>query len=102
MIVVKPKLIKKNNPSERPKVENQRIGTINPATTEANNICVNACPEAAVPLILGKQSKAANAIIGITEAIPILYKAINPILKKALSGIKLQNNKLDNETKNIK
>ena len=29
-------------------------------------------------------------------------KKINPILKKALSGIKLQNNKLDNAIQNIK
>ena len=102
MIVNNPKLIKKNNPSDSPKVENQTIGTKIPAVAEANNICVKACPEAAVPLILGKQSNPANEIIGITDAIPMLYSAINPILKKALSGIKLQNNKLDNAIQNIK
>ena len=48
------------------------MGTKNPATTEANNICVNAWPEAAVPLILGKQSNPAKEIMGITEDIPIL------------------------------
>ena len=72
VIVNNPKLIKKNNPSDNPNVENQRIGTKSPAVAEANNICVKACPEAAVPLILGKQSNPANEIIGITEAIPIL------------------------------
>jgi hypothetical protein len=72
VIITKPKLIKKNNPSDNPKVENQRIGTKNPATIEENNICIKACPEAAVPLILGKQSNPANEIIGIAEAIPIL------------------------------
>ena len=101
LIVEKPRLININNPIDNPKVENQSIGTIIPATTDENNICTKAWPDAAVPLIFGKQSRAAIEIIGITEAIPILYNAIKPILIDALFGIKQQNIKLARDMVNI-
>jgi len=62
----------KNNPRDNPNVENQHIGTITPATTEEKSICIKACPDAAVPLAFGKQSRAAIEIIGIIEAMPML------------------------------
>ena len=74
----------KNNPNDKPNVENQQIGTITPATAEEKNICIKAWPDAAVPLAFGKQSSAAIDIIGIIAAIPILYKAMKPILNIGL------------------
>ena len=40
----------RNNPNDKPNVENQQIGTITPATADEKNICIKACPDAAVPL----------------------------------------------------
>ena len=62
----------KNNPKDKPNVENQQIGTMMPATAEEKSICIKACPDAAVPLAFGKQSSAAIEMIGIMAAIPIL------------------------------
>jgi len=62
----------KNNPNDKPNVENQQIGTITPATADEKNICIKAWPDAAVPLAFGKQSSAAIEIIGIIAAIPML------------------------------
>jgi len=62
----------KNNPNAKPKVENHNIGITSPATNVEKSICMKAWPEAAVPRILGKQSRAASEITGITAAIPIL------------------------------
>ena len=59
-------------PTANPSVENHKNGTAIPATSVEKSICENACPEAAVPLILGKQSKAANEMTGMIEAIPML------------------------------
>ena len=50
----------KNKPNDKPNVENQQIGTITPATADEKNICIKACPDAAVPLDFGKQSSAAT------------------------------------------
>jgi hypothetical protein len=74
----------RNNPNDKPNVENQQIGTITPATADEKNICIKAWPDAAVPLAFGKQSSAAIEIIGITAAIPMLYRAIKPILNIGL------------------
>jgi|TARA_B110000908_G_scaffold122451_1_gene143615 hypothetical protein len=74
----------KNNPNDKPNVENQQIGTITPATADEKNICMKAWPDAAVPLAFGKQSSAAMDIIGIIAAIPILYRAMKPILNMGL------------------
>ena len=74
----------RNNPNDKPNVENQQIGTITPATADEKNICIKAWPDAAVPLAFGKQSSAAIEIIGIVAAIPMLYKAIKPILNIGL------------------
>ena len=54
----------RNNPNDKPNVENQQIGTITPATADEKNICIKAWPDAAVPLAFGKQSSAAIEIIG--------------------------------------
>ena len=70
----------RNNPKDKPNVENQQIGTITPATADEKNICIKAWPDAAVPLAFGKQSSAAIEIICIIVAIPILYRAMKPIL----------------------
>ena len=78
----------RNNPNDKPNVENQQIGTITPATADEKNICIKAWPDAAVPLAFGKQSIAAIEIIGIIAAIPILYRAIKPILNIGLLSIK--------------
>ena len=74
----------RNNPNDKPNVEYQQIGTITPATADEKNICIKAWPDAAVPLAFGKQSSAAIEIIGIIAAIPILYRAIKPILNIGL------------------
>ena len=78
----------RNNPNDKPNVEYQQIGTITPATADEKNICIKAWPDAAVPLAFGKQSSAAIEIIGIIAAIPILYRAIKPILNIGLLSIK--------------
>lgn len=52
-IAKNPKDKRINNPTERPKVENHNIGTMIPATNEEKSICINAWPDAAVPLIFG-------------------------------------------------
>ena len=70
----------RNNPNDKPNVEYQQIGTITPATADEKNICIKAWPDAAVPLAFGKQSSAAIEIIGIIAAIPMLYRAMKPIL----------------------
>ena len=74
----------KNKPNDKPNVENQQIGTITPATADEKNICIKACPDAAVPLDFGKQSSAAIEIIGIIAAIPMLYRAMKLILNIGL------------------
>ena len=74
----------RNNPNDKPNVENQQIGTITPATADEKNICIKAWPDAAVPLAFGKQSSAAIEIIGIIAAIPMLYRAMKPILNIGL------------------
>ena len=74
----------RNNPNDKPNVENQQIGTITPATADEKNICMKAWPDAAVPLAFGKQSSAAIDIIGIIAAIPTLYRAMKPILNIGL------------------
>jgi len=79
-----PNINMRNNPNDKPNVENQQIGTITPATADEKNICIKAWPDAAVPLAFGKQSSAAIDIIGIMAAIPMLYRAMNPILNIGL------------------
>ena len=62
-----------------------------PAMIEETSIWLNACPDAAVPLVLGKQSSALIEINGMAEAIPILYKAINKIFNQIRVSKKVQN-----------
>lgn len=58
----------------------QTSGTIKPADTVDSNICIKACPEAAVPRIFGWRSNAAKESMGIASAMPILNKATGAML----------------------
>ncbi len=64
----------------------QTKGTMRPADIVDSSICINACPEAAVPRILGCLFSAAKENIGIHIAIPILNSAIGKMLAIKLTG----------------
>ena len=73
-------------PNAKPSGLNQMIGINSPAETVESNICMNACPEAAVPLSLGNLSSAAIDSIGVVKAMPMLYKTIGKIFQNGLAG----------------